>query len=43
VNELISSLATIVPPDRIIEIPVVADALERDGIIEQTAGALRLR
>ncbi len=43
VDELIASLATIVPADRITEIPVIADALERDGIIEQTAGTLRLR
>jgi A/G-specific adenine glycosylase len=43
VAELIAALATIVPPDRIPEIPIIADALERDGIIEQTAGTLRLR
>ena len=43
VNDLIASLATIVPPDRLPEIPVIADALERDGIIEQQKGTLRLR
>jgi A/G-specific adenine glycosylase len=43
VGDLIASLATIVPPDRIVEIPVIADALERDGIIEQREGSLRLR
>jgi A/G-specific adenine glycosylase len=43
VNELIAALASIVPPDRIPEIAVIADALERDGIIEQNAGTLRLR
>jgi A/G-specific adenine glycosylase len=43
VDELMAALATIVPPDRIVEIPVVADALERDGIIEQHEGSLRLR
>jgi A/G-specific adenine glycosylase len=43
IDDLIASLATIVPPDRLVDIPVVADALERDGIIERRAGALRLR
>jgi A/G-specific adenine glycosylase len=43
VDELIASLAEILPADRIDEIPVIADALERDGIIEQQEGTLRLR
>jgi A/G-specific adenine glycosylase len=43
VSELIAGLAAIVPPDRIPEIPIAADALERDGIIEQNKGTLRLR
>ena len=43
VDDLIAFLATIVPADRLEEIPVIADALERDGMIEQIAGALRLK
>lgn len=43
VDELIASLAAVVPADRIGEIPAVMMALEHDGIIERTAGALRLR
>jgi A/G-specific adenine glycosylase len=43
VDALIASLAAIIPPDRLTEIPIIADALERDGIIEQSAGTLRLR
>jgi hypothetical protein len=43
VDELVASLAGIVPADRIAEIPVIADALERDGIIELDAGTVRLR
>ena len=42
-DDLIAALAAIVPADRIGEIPSVADALERDGIIERREGALRLR
>jgi A/G-specific adenine glycosylase len=43
VDDLVAFLATIVPADRLEEIPVIADALERDGMIEQVEGALRLR
>lgn len=43
VDVLVASLAEIVPADRVGEIPGVADALERDGIIAVHAGALRLR
>jgi A/G-specific adenine glycosylase len=43
VDELVASLAAIVPADRIVEIPVIADALERDGIIERREQLLRLR
>jgi A/G-specific adenine glycosylase len=43
VDELVASLADTVPADRIAEIPVIADALERDGIIELDAGTVRLR
>ena len=43
VDDLIASLAAVVPADRLGEIPVVADALERDGIIERAEGSLRLR
>jgi A/G-specific adenine glycosylase len=42
-GDLVAALAAIVPADRLCEIPAVTDALERDGIIERTAGALRLR
>jgi A/G-specific adenine glycosylase len=42
VDELIALLAPIVPPDRIAEIPVIADALERDGIISRNHNTLRL-
>jgi hypothetical protein len=43
VDDLIAFLAAIVPADRLEEIPVIADALERDGMIERVKGALRLR
>jgi A/G-specific adenine glycosylase len=43
VRELTAALADAVPADRLSEIPVVTEALERDGIIERTAGSLRLR
>jgi len=42
VRELMAALAGVVPADRLEEIPVVADALERDGIIERSGGSLRL-
>ena len=42
-DDLIASLAPIVPADRIGEIPAVTESLERDGIIERRNGALRLR
>jgi A/G-specific adenine glycosylase len=42
-DDLIAGLAAIVPADRLCEIPAITDALERDGIIERSAGALRLR
>lgn len=42
-DALVAALAEIVPRDRVAEIPVVADALERDGIIELRAGTARLR
>jgi A/G-specific adenine glycosylase len=43
VDDLVAFLAAIVPADRLEEIPVIADALERDGMIERVEGALRLR
>jgi len=43
IDDLIASLAEIVPPDRLDEIPAVTEALERDGIVERRDGALRLR
>ncbi len=42
-DELVASLAAIVPADRLGEIPVVTEALERDGIVERSDRALRLR
>jgi A/G-specific adenine glycosylase len=42
VDELIASLTAIVPADRIADIPVVADALERDGIIRREHDSLWL-
>jgi A/G-specific adenine glycosylase len=42
-DDLIASLATIVPADRLGEISAVTEALERDGIVERNGGALRLR
>jgi A/G-specific adenine glycosylase len=41
--DLIAVLVAVVPADRIAEIPDVAAALERDGVIERTDDALRLR
>lgn len=43
VRDLTAALAAVVPADRLIEIPVVVDALERDGIIERSGRSLRLR
>ncbi len=42
-DDLIASLAATIPADRLGEIPAVAEALERDGLVERHAGALRLR
>ena len=42
-DELTAFLATIVPADRLAEIPVIAEALERDGMIERVEQSLRLR
>jgi A/G-specific adenine glycosylase len=42
-DELVASLAHIVPADRLAEIPAVAEALERDGIVARRDGALCLR
>ncbi len=42
-DDLIAALAATIPPDRISEIPAVAQALERDGLIERRDGSLRLR
>jgi A/G-specific adenine glycosylase len=43
IDELIAALATIVPADRIGEIPSIADALAREGIVEFREAHLRLR
>lgn len=43
VSDLVESLAQIVPPERLDDIPSVTAALERDGIVERSGGALRLR
>jgi len=43
IDELIASLGAIVPADRLSEIPSVAEALERDGIVECHDRAIRLR
>ena len=43
VDDLIAALAAIVPADRLCEIPTITAALERDGIIEREADAVRLR
>jgi A/G-specific adenine glycosylase len=40
---LVASLAGVVPPERLNEIPHVAEALARDGLIEASDQALRLR
>ena len=43
VDDLVASLATIVPADRLSEIPGIADALARDGIVDVREAHLRLR
>jgi A/G-specific adenine glycosylase len=43
VDELIASLAASVPADRLREIPLAADALERDGMVERIEQSIRLR
>jgi A/G-specific adenine glycosylase len=43
VDALVASLATIVPADRLAEIPTIASALERDGLLVIAEGTLRLR
>jgi len=43
VDALVASLAAVVPGDRLAEIPTVARALERDGIVVLAEGELRLR
>jgi A/G-specific adenine glycosylase len=42
-DDLVAALAAVVPPDRLAEIPAVAEALERDGIVERHDRALCLR
>jgi A/G-specific adenine glycosylase len=41
-DELIAALRAVVPADRVAEIPAVADALARDGIVSRTGNELRL-
>jgi len=41
-EELIASLAGVIPADRVGEIAAVAAALERDGVVARAGGALRL-
>jgi A/G-specific adenine glycosylase len=41
-DALIAALAPVVPPDRLDEIPLVAAALEREGIVVSSERALRL-
>jgi len=43
IGTLVTSLATVVPADRLAEIPIVALALERDGIVLLVDDELRLR
>jgi A/G-specific adenine glycosylase len=43
VDALVASLADVVPGDRLAEIPTVAAALERDGLVIASHGELRLR
>ena len=42
-HALVAALTPLVPADRLNEIPVVADALEREGLIVAANGAFRLR
>jgi A/G-specific adenine glycosylase len=42
IDELVASLAAVVPADRIVEIPLVAAALEREGIVISDRQAFRL-
>jgi A/G-specific adenine glycosylase len=42
-DDLIAALAHVVPPDRLTEVPVITEALEREGLIERLEGTLRLR
>ena len=42
VDLLVASLADVVPRERLGEIPTIADALERDGLVVITDGELRL-
>ncbi len=43
VDQLVASLADAVPRERLGEIPTIAGALERDGLVVITNGELRLR
>jgi A/G-specific adenine glycosylase len=43
VRDLVASLGALVPADRLVEIPIIVEALVRDGIIERSGGSLRLR
>ena len=43
VEDLVALLADVVPADRLMEIPAAARMLEREGIVERSDGALRLR
>jgi A/G-specific adenine glycosylase len=43
IDDLVAALASVVPADRIGEIPLVAAALERDGIVISEERAFRLR
>jgi A/G-specific adenine glycosylase len=42
-DQLVADLTAVVPADRLSEIPTIAGALERDGIIERRGSAFRLR
>lgn len=41
-DDLIASLATVVPEDRLAEIATIADALERDGLVVRSSSTIRL-
>jgi len=43
VDVLVTSLADIIPADRVVEIPRIVKALDRESILELRAGMLRLR